>query len=130
MLLYSYKEKGFDRDWEWLSLPPKVSPFLAGVFPLVSKDGLPEKAKEVFKRLKRCYSDVFYDDRGSIGKRYARADEIGTPICITIDYQTLEDDTVTLRNRDTTEQIRVKIDELVNVLWKILQGEKFENLRP
>jgi glycyl-tRNA synthetase len=76
---------------------------------------LPEKAKEVYKMLKKDF-DVFFDESGSIGKRYARADEIGVPFGITIDYQTLEDETVTVRDRDSTEQVRVKIDELKKFL--------------
>ena len=123
VLLYSFVEDK-ERGWDWFKLKPKIAPYLAGIFPLVSKDGLPEKAKEVYEMLKKCY-EVFYDEAGSIGKRYARSDEIGTPIAITIDYQTLEDDTVTLRNRDDTKQVRVAIKDLVNVLWKILQ-EEFE----
>ena len=122
MLLYVLREDK-KRGWDWLDLKPKIAPFLAGIFPLVTKDKLPERAREVFNMLKGCY-DVFYDDRGSIGKRYARADEIGTPVCITIDYQTLEDDTVTMRDRNTTKQVRVKISELKNRLWKVLQEGK------
>ena len=122
MLLYALREDK-KRGWDWLDLRPKIAPFLAGIFPLVSKDGLPEKAREVFIMLKNCY-DVFLDEKGSIGKRYARADEIGTPVCITIDYQTLEDDTVTVRNRNTTEQVRVKVSELTNKLWKVLKEGK------
>lgn len=94
-----------------LSLPPSVSPFQCAVFPLVTKDGLGEKACEVYKRLKKHFECV-YDDSGSIGKRYARQDEIGTPLCITIDYDTMEDNTLTVRNRDTSKQIRISIDEL------------------
>ena len=118
VLLYSLREDK-QRGWDWLALPSNISPFVAGVFPLVSKDGLPEKARKVFNDLKKCY-DVFYDEKGSIGKRYARADEIGTPVCITIDYQTLEDDTVTVRDRNTTKQERVKIEELKSYLWRFI----------
>jgi glycyl-tRNA synthetase len=76
VMLQHYHEKE-ERGWEWFGFPPKISPYIAGVFPLVSKDNLPSKAKEVFEILKKKF-DVFYDENGSIGRRYARADEIGT----------------------------------------------------
>ena len=78
---------------------------------MMRRDGLDLKAKEVYERLKLDF-DAFYDESGSIGRRYRRMDEIGTPVCITIDYQTLKDDTVTLRDRDTMEQVRVPIARL------------------
>ena len=118
-ILYAIMLKSYvddkERGWVWLKLPKRIAPFIAGVYPLVSKDGLPEKAREVYKMLKKDF-DVFFDDSGSIGKRYARADEIGVPFGITIDYQTLEDDTVTVRDRDTTGQVRVKVAELKQFL--------------
>ncbi|MCD6402775.1 MAG: glycine--tRNA ligase, partial [Candidatus Aenigmarchaeota archaeon] len=129
VLTYAYREKGENRGWEWLKLPARIAPFIAGVFPLVSKDGLPNRAREIYRDLKACYPDVFYDEKGSIGKRYARADEIGVPICITIDYQTLEDNTVTLRDRDTTKQIRVRVEELKKILWEVTEGKRFEELK-
>ncbi|PIV69667.1 MAG: glycine--tRNA ligase [Euryarchaeota archaeon CG01_land_8_20_14_3_00_38_12] len=96
-----------------LKLPHRLAPKTLAVFPLVNKNGLPEKSKEIYSKLKERF-DVFYDDSGSIGRRYARMDEIGTPYCITIDYQTMEDDTITIRDRDTTQQVRVKVDEIEN----------------
>lgn len=120
ILYHCFREDG--RGWSWFAFPPKIVPYHAGIFPLVNKDGLPEKAKEVFNLLKKEF-DVFYDDKGSIGKRYARADEIGTLVCITIDYQSLKDNTVTIRDRDTTKQKRVKIEELAKKLWKLVKGE-------
>ncbi|MEM5773308.1 MAG: glycine--tRNA ligase [Candidatus Aenigmatarchaeota archaeon] len=110
VLLYSFKE-GKDRGWSWFAFPHKISPYIAGIFPLVSKDKLPEKAREIYLDLKKKF-DVFYDESGSIGKRYARADEIGVPFCITIDYQTLKDNTVTIRKIEDCSQVRVKISEL------------------
>jgi glycyl-tRNA synthetase len=106
------------RGWDWFKFPAKITPYVLAVYPLVSKDGLPEKAKEVFSSIKVCF-DAFYDEAGSIGKRYARADEIGTNYCITIDYDTLKDDTVTLRDRDSTKQIRVEIKNLPDIIWKL-----------
>ncbi|MEM5844259.1 MAG: glycine--tRNA ligase [Candidatus Aenigmatarchaeota archaeon] len=111
------------RGWDWFRFPARIAPYSIAVFPLVSKDGLPEKAKEVFNQLKNCF-DVFYDESGSIGKRYARADEIGIPFGVTIDYQTLKDNTVTIRSRDTTEQVRVKIENLASAIWKLIYEEK------
>jgi glycyl-tRNA synthetase len=124
VLLYSFRE-GKERGWSWFEFPPKVAPYLVGVFPLVSKEGLPEKAREIYLELRECF-DVFYDDAGSIGKRYARADEIGTPWILTIDYQTLRDNTLTIRDRNTTKQVRIKIDDLPRVLNQ-LTNTKFPN---
>jgi glycyl-tRNA synthetase len=93
-----------------LALPPKMAPIQVGVFPLLKKDHLPEKAEEVVKSLKGLR--VYYDESGSIGKRYSRLDAFGVPFCITIDHQSIEDNTVTIRERDTLKQVRCKISEL------------------
>ncbi|MEM0313390.1 MAG: His/Gly/Thr/Pro-type tRNA ligase C-terminal domain-containing protein, partial [Candidatus Bathyarchaeia archaeon] len=89
-----------------------------GVYPLVSKDGLPEKAQQLKQMLINEGFTVEYDEAGSIGRRYARADETGIPLGITIDYETLKDDTVTLRDRDTWKQVRNRIDALPDLLHK------------
>ncbi|MCX6694707.1 MAG: glycine--tRNA ligase [Candidatus Altiarchaeota archaeon] len=94
----------------------KKAPYIAGVFSLVKKDGLQEKTDGVFNTLKDAGLYVLLDHAGSIGKRYARADEIGVPYSITIDYDTMKDDTVTVRDRDTKEQKRVPISELIQLL--------------
>ena len=117
ILLYCFVEDK-KRGWDWFRFPAKISPFVAAVYPLVNKDGIDEKAEEIFNSLKEHF-DVFYDESGSIGKRYARADEIGTNYCITVDYQTLKDKTVTLRNRDSTKQIRVEIKKLPETIRKL-----------
>ncbi len=117
ILFHCYRD-GKKRGWEWFAFPPDIAPYSVGVFPLVNKDGLQEKAKEIFKLLKKHF-DVFYDDSGSIGRRYARADEIGTPFDITIDYDTMENNTVTLRYRDTTKQERIKIKDLVKIIYQL-----------
>jgi glycyl-tRNA synthetase len=117
ILLYCFVEDK-KRGWDWFRFPAKISPFVAAVYPLVSKDGLAEKAKEVFNSLKGSF-DVFFDMSGSIGKRYARADEIGTNYCITVDYQTLKDKTVTVRDRDSAKQIRVEIKKLPEIICKL-----------
>jgi glycyl-tRNA synthetase len=100
-----------------LKLNPKVAPYTVAVFPLVNKDKLPKLAEEVHNELKCCYK-CFYDSSGSIGKRYRRMDEIGTPFCITIDYDSLKKKDVTVRYRDTMKQERVKIKELHTYLYK------------
>ncbi|MBR9682079.1 MAG: glycine--tRNA ligase [Candidatus Aenigmarchaeota archaeon] len=112
-ILYSLIDIGYteENDRSYIKLTPHLSPFMAGVFPLVKKEGMPEKAKEVYNSLRCCF-DVFYDESASIGRRYARADEIGTAFCITIDGDTMKNDTVTVRERDSTDQRTVKIDEL------------------
>ncbi len=104
-----------------LKLDPKIAPIKAGVFPLVKRDNMPEVAKKIEAML-RPHFKVFYDAGGAIGRRYRRQDEIGTPLGITVDSQTLEDETVTLRERDTMEQNRHKIDELVSILQKKIWG--------
>lgn len=96
----------------FLQFHPALAPVKAAVLPLVKKDGLPEKAKEIFDRL-RLDQSVVFEERDSIGKRYTRQDLIGTPFCIAVDYQTLEDNTVTIRHRDSTEQVRMSIDEAI-----------------
>jgi len=111
-----------------LRFPRIISPLDAGVFPLVSRDGLPEKARSVYNMLKEHGFDVFYDESGSIGRRYRRIDEIGIPAGITIDYDTLKKDDVTLRDRDTMNQIRVKISDLPQILKRFLEGEKLDSL--
>lgn len=105
-----------EEDRTILKLHPSLAPYKAAVFPLVkNKPELVEKAQSVFAGLQKEFN-VAWDDRGNIGKRYLSQDEIGTPYCITVDYQTLEDDTVTVRDRDTTEQKRVKVVDLSNEL--------------
>jgi len=98
-----------------LKLDKRIAPYRAAVFPLLrNKPKLVKKARDVFESLINKGHSVAWDDRGNIGKRYLSQDEIGTPSCITVDFQTLEDDTVTIRDRDTTAQIRVNIDEIEN----------------
>ena len=98
-----------------LKLPAALAPVKLAVMPLVKKDGLPEKAREIIDNLK-FHFHCQYDEKDSIGKRYRRQDAIGTPYCVTVDHQTLEDNCVTLRNRDTMQQERVAISELNNII--------------
>jgi glycyl-tRNA synthetase len=111
-----------------LKIKPALAPIKVGVFPLVKKDGLYEKAREIFSTLKE---DVVcqFDASGSIGRRYARADELGIPFCITVDYESKEDGCVTIRDRDSTEQKRVKIENLSETVQKLINGKtSFINL--
>ena len=100
-----------------LSLPPALAPIKAAVLPLVKKDGLPEFAEKILKQLRLDYN-VTYEEKDSIGKRYRRMDAIGTPFCITVDHDSLNDNAVTLRYRDTMEQKRVSVDELAEIIDK------------
>ena len=103
-----------------LRLPAALAPYKLAVFPLLkNKPELVEKARTVFTQLSQVYPTV-WDDRGNIGKRYLYQDEVGTPYCLTIDFQTLEDQTVTVRHRDTAEQTRVAIDQLEEYFRPVL----------
>lgn len=116
---YEYDKK---RENIVLKLHPKLAPVKAGIFPLIKKEGLDKKAKEILNDLNREFS-CFYDESGSIGRRYARQDENGTPYCITVDFDSLKNYDVTLRNRDDTKQIRVKIKDLKETLRKLVNSE-------
>ncbi|MFG0263118.1 MAG: glycine--tRNA ligase [Novipirellula sp. JB048] len=113
-------EKGKLQSRTLLKLDPRLAPIKAAVFPLVKKDGMPEVAREIYGELKR-HMNVFYDEKGAVGRRYRRQDEVGTPYCITVDTDTLSDQTVTIRDRDTLEQTRVKIDDVVAELQSRIQ---------
>ena len=113
-LIDAYHE---EKDRIVLKLNSKLAPYKAAVFPLLrNKPELVEKAREIYQMLKTNDLAVAWDDRGNIGKRYYSQDEIGTPYCITIDFNTLKDDAVTVRDRDTMKQERIKISELKNWL--------------
>ncbi|HAS40369.1 MAG TPA: glycine--tRNA ligase [Microscillaceae bacterium] len=103
--------KGNTKTRTYLKIHPALAPNKVAVFPLLRKDGLPEIAKGIFNDLRHDFKTI-YEERGAIGKLYTRQDMIGTPFCITVDHQTKEDNTVTVRERDTTEQKRVKIEDL------------------
>ena len=104
-----------------LKIPAKLAPYKVAVLPLLKKDGLPEKAREIIDTLKGDYM-CQYDEKDAIGRRYRRQDAIGTPFAITVDHQTLEDDTVTIRDRDTMSQERVKAAELFSIITSKLKG--------
>jgi len=110
---YTEDEMGGDKR-TFLKLPPKIAPVKVAVFPLLkNKPKLVEKAREIYKMLKKEIDSVEFDDNGNIGKRYRRQDEIGTPVAITCDFQTLDDNTVTVRDRDSGKQERVRTEDLV-----------------
>jgi glycyl-tRNA synthetase len=105
-----------------LKLHPRLAPIKAAVFPLVKKDGMPEIAQRIYRQLK-CHFPVFYDDKGAVGRRYRRQDEAGTPFCITVDGDTLKDNKVTLRDRDTTLQSRIPIAGVADELHQRLRPD-------
>ncbi len=113
VLSAGYKEEKLENGEERtvLSIPAPLAPVKAAILPLVKKDGLPEIAHRIKDMLKYDYN-IQYDEKDSIGKRYRRQDAIGTPLCITVDHQTAEDGTVTVRDRDTMEQIRIPMEEI------------------
>ncbi len=113
-----YKEQVGNEKRNVLRFKSEIAPIKAAVFPLLNRNELKIKARDVFQKLRDEAIFVEYDDSGSIGRRYRRQDETGTPYCITIDYETLEDDTVTIRERDTMEQVRVAIAEVKDALLK------------
>ncbi len=130
-ILYTCLEHAYTQkdDYVMLKLSPNVAPIKVGVFPLMDKDQLGEMAQEIDEDLRFGGIETYYDDSGSIGRRYARMDEIGTPFCLTIDYQSLEDGTVTVRDRDTTEQLRVNVANVKDTIVALLSGMSFEDIK-
>jgi len=128
------KEKIEDEDEESgelrivLRLPPEVAPVQAAVLPLLSRDELIKPGMEIVNKLRKAGILVAFDDSGTIGRRYRRNDEIGTPYSITVDYQTLEDGTVTIRDRDTMKQVRAPISDIENNVYDLIyRGRSFED---
>ena len=119
VLSAAYNEEKLENGEERVVMKfhPALAPVKVAILPLLKKDGLPEVAQEILNTLKYDYN-CQYDEKDSIGKRYRRQDAIGTPFCVTVDHQTLEDRTVTLRDRDTMEQVRVHIEELPSIVEK------------
>jgi glycyl-tRNA synthetase len=105
-----------------LKFHPRIAPIKAAIFPLVKRDGMPEKAEAIYRDLRRRHH-VFYDEKGAIGRRYRRQDEAGTPFCVTVDSQTLTDDTVTVRDRDSLRQWRVPSAGVAAALSDLLDGK-------
>jgi glycyl-tRNA synthetase len=130
VLAHAYSQDEVDgEERTYLALPPAVAPTTVGVFPLMDKDGLDDRAADVARALRETGLSVTYDDSGAIGRRYRRQDEVGTPFCVTVDYDTLDDDTVTVRERDSTAQKRVAVADLAATLVALRDGERtFEGL--
>jgi len=128
-LLYTILDHAYAEDEvggeerTYLSLDAEVAPTTVGVFPLMDKEGLGERARDLAAELRAAGLSVNYDDSGAIGRRYRRQDEIGTPFCVTVDYETLEDGTVTVRERDSTEQLRVPVEDLDETLTALSEGD-------
>jgi glycyl-tRNA synthetase len=131
-ILYCILETSYtERDGKvFLKLKNSIAPIEVAVFPLISKPELVKIAKGIYETLREDGFYSTYDENDSIGRRYARIDEIGVPYAITVDFDTLKDKTVTLRDRDTTEQIRIRIDDISKVLRDLLcEKETFESLK-
>lgn len=126
VLDHSYAKK---EDYSMLRLKGVVAPIKAGVFPLMPKDGLDTIAWELFEQLTSSGLASYYDDSGSIGRRYARMDEVGTLCCITVDFETKSDGAVTLRDRDTSDQIRIEKSSVVRAVALLASGSSFEDVR-
>ncbi len=118
---YTEEDLGEGNSRVVMKLPPVLAPYKIAVFPLTKKDGLPDKAREIMDKLKSDYM-CFYEEKDAIGKRYRRHDAIGTPYCVTVDHQTLEDNTVTIRERDSMVQERISIDDISGVVRERLVG--------
>jgi glycyl-tRNA synthetase len=111
------KEDGTEDSRVVLRIPAKIAPYKLAILPLVKKDGLPEIARLLLHGCKQSFH-TFYEEKDSIGKRYRRMDAIGTPYCVTVDHQTKEDDTVTLRDRDNMLQERVLLSDVKEIIQK------------
>jgi glycyl-tRNA synthetase len=122
-IIDAYEEQKLENDTRTvLHFDPKLAPIKAAVFPLVNRDGMPEIAKKIMADLRGEFI-AFYDDSGAVGRRYRRQDEAGTPFCVTVDSQTLQDETVTVRDRDSMSQDRVAVRGLVPELNKRIWGK-------
>ncbi|HYO45166.1 MAG TPA: glycine--tRNA ligase [Gemmatimonadota bacterium] len=123
-LVDGFREEGEGKEARTvLKLSPRIAPIKLAVFPLVKRDGMPELASEIYRGLGRRWN-VFYDDGGSIGRRYRRQDEAGTPFCVTVDGESVSERTVTVRDRDTMEQARVPVDRLEEWLAERLSADR------
>lgn len=134
-IFYSLLEHAYfydkEKDYTVLRLKPEVAPIKVGVFPLMEKDGMEEAARKICDNIHSHRMEAYYDGNGTIGKRYARMDEIGTPWCITVDYDTLEGKdkgTVTIRDRDTSQQKRISMEDAGNIICSLLAGKSFADL--
>ena len=134
-IFYSVLEHAYDydpkEDYTVLHIKPEVAPIKVGVFPLMEKDGLDEIARDIHEKLQLSGLNSLYDGAGTIGKRYARMDEVGTPYCITVDYEAKEGETkgtVTIRDRDSKEQKRIRIEDAERVIRSLMAGADFKSI--
>lgn len=127
VLEHSYSHSD-EEDYTVLRLKPEVAPIKVGVFPLMEKDGLDDLARRIYEGVHSHRVEAYYDGSGTIGKRYARMDEIGTPWCITVDYDSLQEGTVTIRDRDSKEQKRIAVDDVPAVIDSLIAGKPFAQL--
>ena len=129
-ILYALLDHAYTKKEDHVTLRLKglVAPVKVGVFPLMAKDGLDEIALEIFESLSAAGFAAHYDDSGSIGRRYARMDEIGSPCCVTVDYDTKTDGTVTIRDRDSSEQVRIKRENVQKAVEALLSGSALKSL--
>ena len=129
-ILYALLDHAYSKkdDYVTLRLKGLVAPVKVGVFPLMAKDGLDAIALEIFDSLSTAGIAAYYDDSGSIGRRYARMDEIGSPCCVTVDYDTKTDGTVTVRDRDSAEQVRIRKENVQKAVESLLSGSTLKSL--
>ena len=134
-IFYSVLEHAYDYDekegYTVLHIKPEVAPIKVAVFPLMEKDGLDDIARDIYEKLQLSGLNSLYDGAGTIGKRYARMDEVGTPFCITVDYESMEGatkGTVTIRDRDSKEQKRIAIDDAERVIRSLMAGADFKSI--
>ena len=134
-IFYSVLEHAYDYDekegYTVLHIKPEVAPIKVAVFPLMEKDGLDDIARDIYEKLQLSGLNSLYDGAGTIGKRYARMDEVGTPFCITVDYESMEGDTkgtVTIRDRDSRDQKRIRIDDAERVIRSLMGGADFKTI--
>lgn len=129
-ILYTCLEHAYSSNDEYtrLGLSIDAAPIKVGVFPLMARDDLDKRAMELDRKLREQRIVTYYDDSGSIGRRYARMDEVGTPWCITVDYEVFENGTVTIRERDSSRQVRVPYDRAVETVWSLLHGASWESI--
>jgi glycyl-tRNA synthetase len=122
-LIDAYEEEQLEKDTRVvLHFHPQIAPTTVAVFPLVKKEGMPEKAHEIEALMRKARLSVFYDEKGAIGRRYRRQDEVGTPYCVTVDGDTLADGVVTVRDRDSMEQVKVEVSQLVPWLLEAMSN--------
>ncbi|HIH00839.1 TPA: glycine--tRNA ligase, partial [Thermoplasmata archaeon] len=121
-------EKGVMQSRMVMKFHPRLAPVKVAVFPLVKKEGMPEIAEKIYRACKDAGLAAFYDEKGAVGRRYRRQDEAGTPFCVTVDGQTLTDGTVTVRDRDSAEQVRIALERVPEAVRMMVEGRPLDSL--